>query len=205
MPRRRFLKLDPQKRLNILEAAKAEFAENGFDNASYNTIIKRAGLSKGAMYYYFDDKLDLYVTVLEDVTEKALVVMGYDDNVELGGSFWEAMREMCVRAWTFALEHPEMAALLKSISAFPPQIRREGRLGELDAKWRSMLIEMLKQGQAQGEIRTDQPIELLSNVAYALDEAVDMWLIDNMDVLADDPVEQVVGMVLDYWMRLLKP
>ena len=40
---------------------KSPLTAHGFENASLNRIIKKAGISKGAMYYYFDDKMDLYI------------------------------------------------------------------------------------------------------------------------------------------------
>ncbi len=51
MPLPRFEKLDEPRRRAILAAAAEEFGDLGFDGASYNRIIKRAGISKGAMYY----------------------------------------------------------------------------------------------------------------------------------------------------------
>ena len=64
MPRPRFNNLDADKQASILNAAFEAFSEHGFEDASYNLIIERAGISKGAMYYYFDDKEDLYSTVV---------------------------------------------------------------------------------------------------------------------------------------------
>jgi len=66
-PLPRFEKLAPAKRRLILDAAAAEFAEHGFEGASFNRIIAAAGISKGAMYYYFADKADAYGAVLDDV------------------------------------------------------------------------------------------------------------------------------------------
>jgi AcrR family transcriptional regulator len=205
MPRPRFLKLPEAKRNAIIEAAKAEFAASGFEGASYNRIIAAAGLSKGAMYYYFDDKLDLYVTVLEDVNERMNEAMGFDESWQPDGAFWDVMRDMSIRAWSFAIEHPELAALMKGLSQLPHSWRKEGRVGDLFSSWRRLMVTLLRAGQAQGQVRDDRPLELLVEVAFALDEAIDMWLIDHTGELADDPVEEVVDMALDFWRRLLRP
>ena len=69
MPRPRFERLDPERRGAVLDAAATEFAARGYDGASYNRIIERSGVSKGAMYYYFEDKADLYATVLGHALE----------------------------------------------------------------------------------------------------------------------------------------
>ena len=205
MPRPRFLKLAPEKRDAILDAAKTEFAENGYDGASYNRIIEQAGLSKGAMYYYFDDKLDVYATVLEEVNRQMMELMGIDDDWRPDGPFWDTMREISIKAWSFTIEHPELAALMKGLGALPRNAKHEGRLADLYNQWRHLLVGMLQVGQAQGEVRSDRPLGLLVEVAVGLDEAVDFWLIEHMDELAHDPVEEVVDMVLDFWRRLLKP
>ena len=72
MPRPRFKKLAADKRAAIIEAAGVEFAAHGFQGASLNAIIAAAGISKGAFYYYFDDKADLFATVIEYATEVTL-------------------------------------------------------------------------------------------------------------------------------------
>ena len=64
MPLPRFSKLPAARREAILEAALREFSEHGFEQASLNAILSRTGTSKGAAYYYFADKRDLYVTTL---------------------------------------------------------------------------------------------------------------------------------------------
>lgn len=205
MPRPRFLKLDPERRASILDAAKAEFAERGFEQASYNRIIDQAGLSKGAMYYYFDDKLDLYVTVLEAVNEKMVEVLGLDDSWQPEGEFWAEMRTIAMKGWAFAASHPELAALMKSIQMFPMQARREGRLGELFDVWRSLLVKLFEHGRATGEVRTDRPISLLVEITVAMDEAIDSWLLENMAELESQQQDDVVEIVLDFYKRLLSP
>lgn len=60
MPRPRFQKLSIEKQQAILEAAAREFSAHGYEGASINKILETAQLSKGAAYYYFDDKADLF-------------------------------------------------------------------------------------------------------------------------------------------------
>jgi len=53
----------------ILLSAEQEFAENGFDGASINSIARRAGIPRTNVHYYFNSKLDLYVAVLRGVVD----------------------------------------------------------------------------------------------------------------------------------------
>jgi AcrR family transcriptional regulator len=49
MPRPRFDHLEPERRRALLAVAAEEFAEHGYEASSFNRIIERSGLSKGAI------------------------------------------------------------------------------------------------------------------------------------------------------------
>jgi AcrR family transcriptional regulator len=50
----------------ILAAALEVFAERGFHSARLEEVAKRAGVSKGALYLYFETKADLFRAVVSD-------------------------------------------------------------------------------------------------------------------------------------------
>jgi AcrR family transcriptional regulator len=54
-----------ERREELLEAALSEFTIKSYGEASLNTIIKSAGISKGTFYYHFADKQALYLHLLE--------------------------------------------------------------------------------------------------------------------------------------------
>ena len=60
-----FERLDPEKKLRIIEGAMHEFAEYGYSEASTNRIVKRVGIAKGSLFNYFNSKDDLYLYVAE--------------------------------------------------------------------------------------------------------------------------------------------
>lgn len=64
-----FFKLDEQKRQMILKACLEEFSVNSYDHASINRIIHRAGISKGGLFKYIEDKRDLYLYTIGFVLE----------------------------------------------------------------------------------------------------------------------------------------
>lgn len=49
----------------IHEAAKREFLENGFQAASLRNIVKRAGVTTGAFYGYYDSKEELFAALVD--------------------------------------------------------------------------------------------------------------------------------------------
>jgi len=70
--------MDTEKRERIINAALEEFSKTGFEKASTNTIVKNAGISKGLLFHYFDNKktlheyLEKYVirTVIETIQDE---------------------------------------------------------------------------------------------------------------------------------------
>ncbi|MFP4510272.1 MAG: TetR/AcrR family transcriptional regulator [Spirochaetaceae bacterium] len=64
MPSEAFAKLTQQKQDQILSCARRHFIAQGYVGASTNRIVADIGISKGSLFYYFDGKEDLYLTVL---------------------------------------------------------------------------------------------------------------------------------------------
>ncbi len=60
-----FFHLEESKRVRVIGAAMAEFAEKGFDRASLDSIVRRASISKGGLYEYIDTKEDLFDYALQ--------------------------------------------------------------------------------------------------------------------------------------------
>jgi AcrR family transcriptional regulator len=63
--RRAFARLPREQRVgDIIEAARAAFAEHGYESASMSAIADRAGVVEGTIYKYFENKRDLLNRVL---------------------------------------------------------------------------------------------------------------------------------------------
>ena len=85
----------------ILIAAKEEFSEFGFAGGRIDRIAERAGMNKRLIYYYFGNKDDLFLAVLERVyadirrAEQALHL----DEIEPV----EALRRLVSFTWNYYL------------------------------------------------------------------------------------------------------
>ena len=56
---------DPVKRDQILDGAKRCFLRLGYEAASMNEITAEAGVSKGTIYVYFENKEELFIQLIE--------------------------------------------------------------------------------------------------------------------------------------------
>lgn len=57
-------------RQNILNAALKVFYDKGVTRATLSQVAKEAEVTRGAVYWHFKDKFDLYVTLYENLTRK---------------------------------------------------------------------------------------------------------------------------------------
>jgi AcrR family transcriptional regulator len=65
VPTATWQRLDPARRERITTAAMTEFGRHGYSAGSLNTVARDAGVAKGSLFQYFDDKLDLFRYVAE--------------------------------------------------------------------------------------------------------------------------------------------
>ena len=72
MPKQTFYKLPQEKQERILAAAKREFTQVRYSDASINQIIRDAGIPRGSFYQYFEDKKDLFLCFLQDYRAEIL-------------------------------------------------------------------------------------------------------------------------------------
>jgi len=57
-------------RQNILRASLDLFVEKGYERATFEDVAARIGLSKGAVYWHFKNKPDLFAALVADMTER---------------------------------------------------------------------------------------------------------------------------------------
>lgn len=83
-------------REKILEVSKIEFLDKGFDGASLREIAKKAGITTGAIYGYFDSKDEIFSNLVKDVAEEFLNLQQNSHlkytNVQAGGQLQNMQR-----------------------------------------------------------------------------------------------------------------
>jgi len=160
MPLPRFYRLPPARRETILRVARAHFARDGVDRASYNKIIAELGISKTSAYQYFDGKEDLFAGVVEDVRARVRRALGDWPGADSAALFWERLREASDRLAAHGRAHPEDLALLDADTAQDP------------APW---LAPVLDDGRALGLIRDDVDAGLMLAATAAVLCVADVW------------------------------
>lgn len=77
---------DKATRERLLESAKGEFLEKGYMKASLRTICKNAGVTTGALYFFFQGKEDLLKELVEEPLEglMAMIRQHFTEEMERG-------------------------------------------------------------------------------------------------------------------------
>jgi len=205
MARTRLAKLDPEVRRRILDAARQEFMAHGFEQASLNAIIERAGISKGVLYYYFEDKADLYLAMVQEFQAFMTNVSGAVQTVEPSGDFWQDMRMLMRHRAAMATQDPEVARLFADLyllakkpldpNPFRDYLEQEGKFA----------AEILRMGQALGKFRSDVPFEIITDTLFTLSDVLTKQLLIGRPEVTSEDLDRFADLQLDMVRRIADP
>jgi len=142
---------------DIVAAALLVFGEKGFAGARIEEIARRAGVSKGTVYLYFEAKSDIFRAVVHDaiipnITEIEEMVLGLDL------PFAEILRRLLPRFAELVTARP-IGAVVKMVigeSRNFPELARVWH-DEVISKGVDLLSTLIERGQARGEVRPGDP------------------------------------------------
>lgn len=204
--RSRFDNLDDDEQEKILRNAGEEFADNGYAQASLNAIIEKAGISKGSLYYYFENKEDLFATVLERAVAEVVEHIGGFSIQELTEeNFWEELERVVMEVAAYTGRHPWYMRILRlfyRVRDSQPGAVRDSEMYQLARRVTDRVIE---RGQELGVIRTDASREFLVEMVLGVAEAGDRWLLDRFE--SDDEIdfEREAERQIEVFRRILEP
>lgn len=112
MPKSTFSNLPAEKRDRITQCIIEEFAENTYESASINQIVKNADIAKGSFYQYFEDKLDIYKMAIEICQEEKMkYIEGSQKNTRYLDSF-TLIRELYISIIQFEIDKPKLSSIM---------------------------------------------------------------------------------------------
>jgi AcrR family transcriptional regulator len=205
VPRPRFQKLAPAQKAAILRAALDEFAAHGFSAASLNQIIEAAGISKGSMYYYFDDKEELYAHVARGELGRLFEAAGPFPipAARDPDAFWSELEDYYRRIMTAFAASPKLAALARDwfLASASPKLQQAQK--EMETALSPWFERALAAGKRARAVRGDVPPKLLIAVVFGMAQAMDAWLLTQE--LDTGKVRKLVPMFIGMIRRALAP
>jgi AcrR family transcriptional regulator len=159
------------RRQQIVDAAVACFARDGFHRATMHDVCREAGLSPGAVYRYFSGKQEIIEAIAVERHEREASFMqqaaeegeGADALRALGRAFFSSLadpderrrRRLGVQVWAEALRDPAIHKLVKrgidrplaAMAALAGEAQERGELApEIDPEGLARMLLALFQG-----------------------------------------------------------
>lgn len=162
MPRATWDKLDAQRRERVLHAAMAEFGRHGYSGGSLNVIAREAGVAKGSLFQYFDDKFDFYAHVAEQTSLRVYgAMLPHLGQPAPGRPFADHFAELADVWIDYMAEHPlERAVTAATTMELDPQVRRAIR-EPVHKLYAQGLRPLLEAAVERGEFRPDADLDAL--------------------------------------------
>ena len=194
---------EAERRGQILRAARAVFIEKGYLAARVEDVAARAGLSKGAVYFYFQSKRDLLLALVQEEHETTY-------------SFLQAaeadFRPAAVKLLDLGKKYLDYFAGLKSPPRFflmmcEQGIRDEEIREELTAVHRRFVNAatlMLAQGQSEGAFRKGDPAamaQLLKAIIDGLAGEAAIGIRPDPEKLMNDGIQVILYGILNPALR----
>ncbi len=183
-------------RQKVLDAARALFAERGYEPATIRDIAKGAGMSTGAVFANFQDKAELFEAVLAE----DLARLG--ETLRAAAARESTLRGRLLAALTAAyhgsLEQLPLVQAVVARSWFQP-VAAEMRTREAIKPVTSVVLEALQAGVREGELRQDADVRLLSDLIYAAflsnyrRAAYDGWNMEQLDAQLQKQVDVILA------------
>lgn len=192
---------DPERtRERLLQAAFGEVYRSGFQSAGIDTILAATNVTKGALYYHFENKEALGYAVVDEIIAKVLDnswlrhLRGNGQPIDI---LIGIVQRTSVRPEDVKRGCP-LLNLAQEMSPLDEEFRK--RLARIFHAWQEGVATVLRKGQAQGTVRRDLDPEETASFLIAMYEGY-VSLAKN----AQDPkvwnvgIRNIVG-----WLRSLR-
>ncbi len=169
MPKPTWVNLDERRRERVLHAAMAEFGVHGYSTGSLNVIAREAGVAKGSLFQYFEDKLDLFVHVAEHTSIEIYTAMApYLVPTPAGRTFLEHLGDLVDIWMDYMATHPlERGITAATTMELDPDIRRAVR-EPVHRLYVQGLRPLLRSAIQSGHLAADTDVDALISMLVLL-------------------------------------
>ncbi|MBP2703147.1 TetR family transcriptional regulator [Microbispora sp. RL4-1S] len=159
-------------RERLLAAATRLFAERGFESTSVQEIVRAAGVTKGAMYHYFDSKDDLlreiYARVLRLQTDRL------NRFADAEGPVAERLHAAAVDVVVTTVENLDDSKIFfRSMHQLAPETYRSVRAER--RRYHERFRDLVGEGVRAGVFRDDVPAEMVVDFFFGSVHHLGTW------------------------------
>ena len=134
----------------LLTSALTLFSEKGYEGASIREIIQSAGVTRPVLYYYFENKEDLFTRLVED--KFSSFVGAIEELAQESKSCKERLKAIMCVAFDLAEHNMEAVRLILQVFFAPPQCGPNLNKAHLAPRRFKVIEELMRQGLEAGEL-----------------------------------------------------
>lgn len=196
MPKDTYYNLSEVKQEKIIKAITKEFSLKGYQKASIDSIANSAGISKGSLYQYFENKKEMYFYIIElSGDKKATILSKYIKNKPTS-SLFELLEIMINVGIDYAIEHPELYRIYQDIQqSASKEIKEEfnKRVRNIGYEiYRKFIIDAIE----KNEIRDDINVDLIAYLIYRFMKSFGDYIFDKKNFsnknIRDEYIKQLI-------------
>jgi TetR/AcrR family acrAB operon transcriptional repressor len=189
-------------RENVLRAALRVFSRQGYAASTLEDIAEEAGVTRGAIYWHFQGKAELYRTLLAEGSQKPFQLL--EEIASAGYSPTETLRRLIRRLLEY-IEEDEVFQATVELTLFKSEPGIVDAQGEgLAQKYQGTLAfaqqveQILHGGIISGELRVDLDIQVTALAFNALLNGVLLvWLQSSKSF----SLKQIAGSLADTYLK----
>jgi len=167
----RHLPADKQER--VLDAALAEFADQGYQGASLNRLVAQAGIAKGSLYQYFPNKEGVFYYVFQYALKLVRRTLTTVKDETLEEDFFTRLEKSLLAGVRFLREHPRIYNLYLKIQFDQNVPFRADFMAAVRRHASEYFASLLRRARARGELRPGVPE---AAALFLLDAVFDRFL-----------------------------
>jgi len=197
--------MDLDRRRRLVEVAAAEFAAEGYENASLNRIIDGCGMSKSSFYYVLNSKAELFEFAVRELFDIAAGIVSVPEPEEFAGRvFWPRLERFFADLVVASQTHEWFLTLGRMFYSQSPSTE-QGTVSDTMAAVRAWVEELLLVGRASGAVRDDLPEALQVLLAFRVIAVFDEWTVAHYDEIPPAELGALADAQFATIRRLLEP
>ena len=167
-------------RTTLLKTALSLFSAKGYAATTLEDVAKAAKVTRGAIYWHFKSKADLYNTLVSEFSARGTAVV--QQAVAEGGTLIDILRRIFVGVCRLIEEDREIRAVMELTlfkTGLDPDLQtgRKKQIESGNALLRG-ITEAMSQGIAQGVLRNDMDPADMARAFIAFENgAIQLWLL----------------------------
>ena len=192
--------LKKNKREKILKAAISAFAQKGYHDTSISKIINKAGIARGTFYLYFENKRQIFDSILENLIVE---IDRCIKKIEIGRERQnplEQLKDNLRRIFTLFVENPELSRILLRHAAGLDK-ESDQKITEFYNNIADKIGEALKLGIKMGLIRDCNPGIISFLILGSIKELIEHV---TLTMKSKSDINPVIDEILNFGLHGLK-